>query len=186
MRIAFGALFLMTMIGCGGNNGTGGGGGGNDMAGGSGGGCTATMSGAATASYSNCDAVASWDGSKNQTIVSIVPKDAGGSDAGPVSTISLTGMLATGTFKSSDAGANGAIQFVDTSSSSVSQWAAAVGTSAGSGGAQGSYTLTITSTNPFAMTTSVIDYEPHGSLTATLAPIAGTGATGNIDYSINF
>lgn len=185
MRIALGALFLMAMVGCGGNSGTGGGGG-DDMAGGGSGGCTATMSGAATASYSDCQAVASWDGSKNQSLVSIVPKDASGSDAGPVSSIVLGGMLSTGTFKSSDAGANGAIHFVDTTSATVSQWAAAVGTSAGSGGAQGSYSLTITSTNPFAMATSVIDYEPHGSLTATLAPIAGTGATGNIDYTINF
>lgn len=186
MKYTVGALVVLCIAGCGGNNNSGGGGGGDDMGGGGGSGCSATLSGAETASYPDCEAVAAFDGSKNQSTVSITPKDASGSDAGPVTTIELAGMLATGTFKSSDAGANGIVQLVDTTGSSVAQWAAAAGSSAGSNGAQGSYTLTITSTNPFAMAPGVTDYQPHGSLTATLAPIAGTGATGNLDYSIDF
>ncbi len=87
----------------------------------------------------------------------------------------FAGPMHTGTYGSTDAGANGAVNATPNSSSSQT-WTAAAGSSS-----QGSYTMSLTDLGSSVALGSGLAYPGvHGTLDATLPAAASTGASGTV------
>jgi hypothetical protein len=152
--------------------------GGSGGAGGTGGGpCTITISGATQATLT-CQASSLFDGSHNRGSVTLsVP------NAAPLSSVVIDlarpGEVMTGMWANTDSGAMGGIDVIASNSQA---WSA----SQASPNSQGSYTMDLTAANVIGQTTSAKTYLVHGTIDATLPPIAGTGATGNVTFHASF
>jgi hypothetical protein len=141
--------------------------------------CSITLSGAVTGTFA-CNAVSG--GYQTSNSQGAVAASVGGATAITIG-IAFPGDLHTGTFKDTDAGVQSALS-VQTGTGSNNFWAAAAGT----GGAKtGSYTLTITDTGLRVPGQGGAAYPAvHGTLTATLPAVAGSGATGTVSLSATF
>ena len=165
------AMFAVSACGSS-SNGTGGVGG----TGGSGA-CSITLSGATQATVS-CQASSVFDGTHNRGSVTLsVP------NAAPLSsvTVDLTrpGEVTTGTWANTDSGAMGGVDI-------IAQGGMAWVASETAPNSQGSYTMDLTGANVIGQTTSAKSYLVHGTMDATLLPIAGTGSSGNVMFHASF
>jgi len=146
---------------------------------GSGGPCSVTLTGAATGSYPCVVPRTTWVMSSNQggfgfNITTSSP-------AVQVA-IGFTGEPATDRhYKSSDADVTGGITVT---SDSNMVWAAA--SMAGSDAATGTFDLSLTDATVTITSATGKSYTTMGALSATLAPMAGTGATGMVTLTAAF
>jgi hypothetical protein len=88
--------------------------------------------------------------------------------------VKVPGATAAGTYQFSGV-AFGTV----TLTNGASQWYAA-------NGSGGTMSLTITSVTTTSTTSTLIAYKAHGTLTATLAPVSSTAATGNVTVTLTF
>jgi len=137
--------------------------------------CTVILSGALSGSF-NCSTAAfgSWSSGANQSTLGF---GVNGTASTPAVGVGLffAGPMHTGTYKSTDAGANGAVSATPNSSSSQT-WTAAAGSSS-----QGSYTMSLTDLGSSVALGSGLAYPGvHGTLDATLPAAASTGASGTV------
>lgn len=143
--------------------------------------CSVTLSGAQTGTYDCQAGLGSYSTSDNKSGFG-----AGTTGATPPTlafAFVFAGDLKTGTFKDTDAGANSAVT-VQTASNAF--WSENVGLN-NSDPKRGSYTLNITSTGTRVTGNQGAAYlAVQGTLTAVLEPVAGTGATGNVNLTATF
>lgn len=97
-------------------------------------------------------------------------------------TLTRPGMVTSGAWSSSDAGAKGTINAVSTSGLPPPTWLAEVG---GSDPPQGSYSMNLTVESSSTVSSGEV-YIATGTITGTLAAVAQTGATGTIDFTASF
>jgi hypothetical protein len=145
--------------------------------------CPIVLSGAVTAGFA-CDGLGSvagtYDATKNVSSIAL-SRSAGPSDASSVDIdISFAGRMRTGTFTMTDTPATAVSQVSFDGTRSYGAFSAI-----GSSPAQGSYTLTVSAVNGSGTTDGVTTYLVHGSLDATLLPIAG-GGTGTVTLHATF
>jgi hypothetical protein len=142
--------------------------------------CTVTFSGAFSGGPYDCrPATTAWslaDGNGGFSFA--VTK--GGTTPGVSVAIVWIGQPSTITYANSDLGAEADIS-VTTASNQT--WSASVG---GAGAAAGSYSLTFTSVVDNLTTPTGKGYSSEGTLTATLAAVAASGATGTVTLTATF
>ena len=143
--------------------------------------CTVTLSGALTGTYDCKPATAAWSSSSSQGGFAFNVSQAGSAPAISLA-IGWPGEPKTGTYANTDAGAQGAVSVQIPSGASAGHWVAA----AGSGSAQGSYSLKFTSVSNTLSASNVKAYSTEGTLDATLPAVSGTGATGTITQHATF
>jgi len=138
--------------------------------------CSITLSGAATGA-SWCTSSGLYNAVSGVSSVAVTTTLSGLSIS-----VNFPGSMHVGTFKNTDPGANTAITFA--APATANAWTA---TTAG-GSAQGSYTLTLTSTGTGMVSGIGNDSFPdvHGTLNATLDAVAGTGSTGAVTLAATF
>ena len=150
---------------------------------GSQGNCTASLSGAVTASGVTCTAVAGTDTNGSGTgAIGITFVSTGGPSA--TVAVKTTGTPTTKTYANTDSDANGACQVTQ---SNNQFWVAAAGTPTSN---QGTYSVSITGlgnevTNPDGGPGNVF-LSVHGTANCTMPAIAGTGATGTVTLTATF
>ena len=143
--------------------------------------CSATLTGALTGTYDCQAALGAYSSTDNKS-------NFGGSTTGNTFpdvafAIAMAGDLHTGTFKDTDAGAIG---IITVQGANNQFWTAEVGQS-NSNPKQGSYTVNLTSIgNRVAGNAGAAYIGLKGNVTAVLAPVAGTGATGNVNLTATF
>jgi hypothetical protein len=135
--------------------------------------CSGSVSGAVHATYTCALVMAVLDKSTN---VGAFTVNLNGTPPVAIG-ISFPGAPVVKTYTNTDAGAVGGISIL----SGKSAWMAAVGKKP----TQGSYSLKLTSVTA-GSTMGPGTYTVHGTLTATLPPMAGSSATGNAMVSITF
>lgn len=148
--------------------------------------CQAMLSGAMSGS-SICTVSASYESAKNVSYLYLPLPAAQSGGVTPQASVGTTGRFVVGTLADSDANALGGIAMCGPCSgpnASVAQWAAYAG--AGGPTPQGSFTLSLTSVATTPGGGGDQTYELHGALAATLTPVAGTAATGNIFVAATF
>jgi hypothetical protein len=170
------AALLLTVAACGGST---------DPAGGQSNSCTATLSGAVTASNVVCFANAGTDGngSSNGAVAFSFTQPTGLIVVAGVKTL---GTPTTRTYANTDANANGACEV--TQSNNGQLWAAVAGGS--SPPPQGTYSLTLSSmgnevTNPDGGPGNAF-LSVHGTLNCTMPAFTATGASGTVTLTANF
>ncbi|MDE3152421.1 MAG: hypothetical protein KGL93_09250 [Gemmatimonadota bacterium] len=141
--------------------------------------CSITLSGAESGSVTGCTAAAASSGGRTSLSVAAGQLPAG------VATIAVAvqrpGAQPTlGTWTSADGGTAGTVT-VESNSHAV--WTATHGTGQP---AQGSFALTLTSVAQGTTAASSTLWTVHGSLTATLPPVAGSNAAGDVMVTIRF
>lgn len=190
MRTVATALVMLAVVGCGGgtktpssSGSTSGSSGSSGSTGTSGGGCTETLSGAETATVSNCQAVGGWNASTSKSAITL----SGGTFPATISQLTVgvrvSGQLVAGTYSSTDANADGSVQVVATSGTVPPTWVATAG---GSNPPQGSWTVTVTSVELLSQSANSAAYTIHGSVAATLEPVPGSNATGTVSLTGSF
>jgi hypothetical protein len=135
--------------------------------------CAIALTGAVTSNISCTLAVGAYSTATGQSAISLTTTS---------STFALSvgfpGTVHTGTYHSTDAGAIGAI----TTAQGSSSWAA-IPTA---GAVTGSYTVSLTTVATLSTTAAGTGYSLHGTIDATLAPIAGTGSSSNVTLHATF
>ncbi len=141
--------------------------------------CTFTLSGALTAS-GRCDNLfVVWDMGKNQASFSLTLDASAYANA----TLTYPGDWHTGSWTETTSGVDGAITAMQSQSATQSWQALADGSST----PQGSWTLNLTDLGQSTSGSSGKVYSGmHGTLNATLAPTAISGATGNVTLAVTF
>ncbi|MEP6834875.1 MAG: hypothetical protein ABJB74_15915 [Gemmatimonas sp.] len=136
--------------------------------------CTGSLSGAITGTYTCTPVTAVWAKANNVGALTI------NTSGGPALTIGIgfTGTPTVRTYTNADAGALSGVSVM----SSTAVWLA----SAGNSPKQGSYSLKLSSVGAAVPSTRGNAYPVHGTLTAILAPVAGSTAKGNATVSITF
>lgn len=162
--------------GGGGTGGTGGGGGGGS----GGGGCTITLSGAATGTF-NCTATTVYAtqsnlGGPTLTVSAPAPYQ--------MLTVTITrpGEPTSGTWSDADAGSKADL-VVESTGVPPPTWVATRGASNGMD--QGSYTMSITVSNPTTVSNGKT-YTATGTIDGTLPFVQGTGASGSVTLHATF
>jgi hypothetical protein len=137
--------------------------------------CSITLSGAVNGAFSCANfALGTYTTSTNQSAVSFSSTGATTLASPDISvSIQFPGSMRAGTFSLTDAGAGGGI-LVNAGGNWVAESAQ------GSNPAVGSYALGVSSFSIAGNGGSGQAYTVHGTLTATLQPLASTGATGSI------
>jgi hypothetical protein len=144
--------------------------------------CTVTLSGAVTSQYDcSAPAVGSYASGKNQGAIGVSVNPATNGQPPTIEiAVAFPGQLSSGEHANTDAGAKGGA----TLQVGTQFWAAVVGSTSD----QGSYSLTISSTGT-AVTAANGDKAylgVHGTLDATMPPVAGSGSTGNVTLHAEF
>ncbi|MGH7523335.1 MAG: hypothetical protein ACREK8_03425 [Gemmatimonadales bacterium] len=139
--------------------------------------CSIVLTGAQSGSPPCSDDRTAMYGIKEQT--TLVGFSSNDSLPGVMIAIKFVGAPATKTYRSSEAGASQGIMVRRGNMRWVAQ-----------GGTQdhplGSYVLTLTSVKEVPFATDVKGYDVHGTITATLQPDPGTGASGTVTLSARF
>lgn len=139
--------------------------------------CSIVLSGAVSGSPACAeDRTAMYGIKERTTLVGFASND---SLPGVMIAIKVPGVPTTKTYRSSDAGASQGIMV----RRGNMRWTA-------QGGPQdhpaGSYVLTLTAVKEVPLASDVKGYKVHGTLTATLQPDPGTGATGTVTLTATF
>ncbi len=145
----------------------------------SGTGCSFTLSGALTGTPGCTPLGTFWTSDDNKTAFGFTPNFS--SDPAVLVTIAVAGEATATTYHETDAGA---VAGISVSSSGGSQWA--MQTADGGTPASGSYTLTFSSVSTITSDAGTKVYQVHGTLTATLPAVAGSGATGTVTLKATF
>jgi len=141
--------------------------------------CTVTLTGAVTGTYNCQPATTAWGLGDDMGVFSFgVPQS--GSRPGISVAISWVGEPTVGQYASADLGA---VAHLALTMSSNQAWLATVGEGTA---AAGTYTLAFTSVVNNLSTSTGNGYSTEGTLTASLAPVTGSGSSGTITLSATF
>lgn len=133
-----------------------------------------TLSGGLDASFV-CHAIGVWNAGLDRGGIDVVPDaDASASVSGG---IGFPGEPQNGTFTEGGTGANSLLELT----SGPARWNVSAGSTAA-----GSYSLQLTTVSNAATNPQGKSYLVHGVLDATLVPVAGTGAAGNVTLHMTF
>jgi hypothetical protein len=160
LRPALAIMAVVAAAGCGSST--------TDDGGNSNGACSIKLTGAVTATYAcTVPAFAAYTPGDGESAIGF-SYTAGTSNTVAVA-IGFTAQIAKGTYTNATSTITGGVTVTNGSNS----WYAI----AGGGTTTGTFTLTITSLTTLGSTTSGTSYTAHGTLTGTLPPTAGTGAS---------
>lgn len=140
---------------------------------------TLTLSGAVTGTYTGTNAVGAYNSSTNQGGVTMSLSQPPASPTFSMAFV-FNGAPSTIHYKNTDGASQGAV-IVFGSNNAV--WLA---TDASAGSIQGTYDLAVTSLSTIATANGGTSYAVHGTLDATLAAGAATGATGTVTLHMTF
>jgi hypothetical protein len=137
--------------------------------------CTYTYSGALTGTFSgSCvGGVAAYDSTKNIGALTFATIASNYTVSGAIE-ITSTGGISNKTYSLTDSSAQGALVII----SGSQEWEANTATSGNP--AVGAMSINVTSSNSYATANGVTGYYIHGTADATLAAVAGSGATGTV------
>ena len=173
LRIGLAALAIVAICGCGGKSSTTAPSGGNNNNP-----SDIILTGSVAGEYTTAVFVGAWDHTNN---VGGVAAQVTGSTTINID-LGFTGDLTTATYKSTDAGAAGAISVVNTATNLT--WTATASTA---NQAQGSYTMTINSTGtPVTQNGDKAYTGLHGVINATLPALPSSGASGTVTLQATF
>jgi hypothetical protein len=141
--------------------------------------CSVTLSGSIAGTFDCRPAIIGWASASNTSGFGF-SLTASATQPAVVVSVSWAGRPAVRTYASSDSGAQGIAEVLVAPGV---EWLASVG---GNTPPQGSYALTLTSVTDTVVTARGQAYLVAGTLTATLGPVATTGASGAITINATF